>query len=512
MMRDVLKSRSRALWGLTILGLAGSLLVAWGGPRAVDDSTIGWWYVPGWPGGRSAALVLVYAGMAVMGLAWLGLGRLVATRDWCSPPRARGIVQAPTVRDLLLIGVIWVAPVMLGPALFSRDVYSYLAQGTLVHLGLNPYHDIPSVLAVHGNGHVLDAVSSFWRHTTAPYGPLFLGLISVIVAIVGSHLIAGVLLIRGLELVGLVLLAVYVPRLAQSLGTDPARALWLALLSPLMTLGLIAAGHNDVLMVGLLAAGVAIALEGRPLAGIAVCALAATIKVPALAGAAFIAVAWVRSERSLREQVRFLLAAAGIAAGVLAAVSVVTGLGTSWISSSVFSAPAKVHLAITPATSLGWTAASLLHDVGVGVGTHTLESVFGAVTAALTVMVGLWTLYRTRVSNLVVMLGTFLFVAAAGGPAAWPWYFAWGLVVVSGTSGPQRSTALAVALALSVFLVKPGGILALPIGTAPVVLAVYALIAIAALYSHRRRGGDSGAAGRSSRPLTDRTPSALVRT
>ena len=206
------------------------------------------------------------------------------------------------------------------------------------------------------------------------------------------------------------------------------------------------------------------------------------------------------------------MAAAGIAAGVLAAVSVVTGLGTSWISSSVFSAPAKVHLAITPATSLGWTAASLLHDVGVGVGTHTLESVFGAVTAALTVMVGLWTLYRTRVSNLVVMLGTFLFVAAAGGPAAWPWYFAWGLVVVSGTSGPQRSTALAVALALSVFLVKPGGILALPIGTAPVVLAVYALIAIAALYSHRRRGGDSGAAGRSSRPLTDRTPSALVRT
>ena len=52
-------------------------------------------------------------------------------------------------------------------------------------------------------------------------------------------------------------------------------------------------------MIGLLAAGIALALDGRPLAGIAVCALAATIKVPALAGAVFIAVAWARAEASL---------------------------------------------------------------------------------------------------------------------------------------------------------------------------------------------------------------------
>jgi hypothetical protein len=512
-MPDVLKSRPRALWSVTALGLAGSLLVAWGGPRSVDDSTISWWYVPGWPSGRGGGLALVYVGMALMGLAWLVLGRLVATRDWRSLPRARGSVQAPTVRDLLLIGVVWLVPLLLGPALFSRDVYSYLAQGTILHVGLNPYHDTPAVLAAHGGGHVLDAVSTFWRHTTAPYGPLFLGAISVVVAITGSHLIAGVLLIRALELVGLVLLAVYVPRLAQSLGTDPARALWLALLSPLVALELVAAGHNDVLMVGMLAAGIAVALDGHPLAGIAVCALAATIKVPALAGVVFIAVAWARAEASRRDQVRLLVAATGITVGVLAAVSVITGLGASWVSGSVFSAPAKVHLAITPATSLGWTVASLLHDVGVGVGTRTLESAFGAVTALVTVVVGLWALYRTRVPNLVVMLGTFLFVAAAGGPAAWPWYFAWGLVVVSGCPGPQRSVALAVALALSVFLVKPGGILALPIGTAPAVLAVYALIALAALYSHRRRRDrDSGAAGRSSPPLADSAPSALVRT
>ena len=60
---------------------------------------------------------------------------------------------------------------------------------------------------------------------------------------------------------------------------------------------LVAAGHNDVLMAGLLVAGVAVALEGRPLSGSAICALAATIKVPALVGAVFIAVAWARADR-----------------------------------------------------------------------------------------------------------------------------------------------------------------------------------------------------------------------
>src|SRR2546423_4096559 len=178
-------------------------------------------------------------------------------------------------------------PAAVVPALFSHGIYSYLAQGTIVHLGLNPYHDTPAVLAGHGGGHVLSAVSPFWRHTTAPYGPLFMALISVIVTITGANVILGLLAIRALELVGIVLLVIYVPRLARALGTDPARALWLALLSPLVMFELVAAGHNEMLMIGLLAAGVTIALEGRPLAGIAVCALAASRQLPAPAGPGF---------------------------------------------------------------------------------------------------------------------------------------------------------------------------------------------------------------------------------
>jgi len=179
--------------------------------------------------------------------------------------------------------------------------------------------------------------SPFWRHTTAPYGPLFLGLASVVVAVTGSHLIAGVLVMRAFELVGVALLAVFVPRLARTLGADPARATWLAVLSPLVLLELIAAGHNDVLMIGLLVAGVTLALSGRPVLGVAVCALAATIKLPALAGAVFIAIAWARAETTWSQRAKLVLAAALAAAAVVAAVSLVTGLGFSWLSTTLFS-------------------------------------------------------------------------------------------------------------------------------------------------------------------------------
>jgi len=486
--------RSRAVWAWASLGLAGSLMVALAGPGAVHDATVGWWYRPHFLANRGAAIALLYAGMGALCVAWLGLGR-----------------RLPGPGRLLIIGALWLLPLALAPPLFSRDIYSYLAQGTILHLGQSPYHSTPSDLAGLGRPHVLAAVSPFWRHTTAPYGPLFLELISLIVGVTGSDLVAGVLLTRLLELGGIVLLAIFVPRLARALGSDAGRAIWLTVLSPLVLLELVAAGHNDVLMIGLLVAGVVLALEGRPLLGIAVCALAATIKVPALAGAVFIGVSWARAEPGSGARVRFLLAGALVALGILAVVTVASGVGVSWISTSLFSTPAKVRLAITPATGLGWTLAALLHDVGIAVSSRGVESALGGVGFALTAVIGLVLLYRVRIPRVALYLGAFLLVTAAGGPAAWPWYFTWGLVLVAGARGPQRSIALAVALAVAVFLVKPNGILALPLPTAPAVIVVYALIGGAAWYSWRHRDSDHGPPGRTA-TVADATPSALART
>ncbi len=504
--------RSPSLWALAGLGFAGSLLVAYAAPGTIGDPTLSWWYRPTWPSSRGTNLALVYAGMALLAIGWLGLGRLVAGRTWRAPVVAPADQRVPTTGQLLLVAVLWILPLALGPVLYSRDVYSYLAQGTILHLGRNPYHDTPLVLARLGHAHVLAGVSSFWRHTPAPYGPLFLKLMSLIVSVTGSNLVNGALVLRAVELFGIALLAGFVPRLAHALGTDPARAVWLVLLSPVLMLELVSAGHNDVLMIGLLAAGVAVALEGRPLLGIALCALAATIKVPALAGAVFIAVAWARAEPTPRARLGLLLRGGLLTLVVLAAVSLVTGLGASWLSSSVFSTPAKVRLAITPATNVGWTVAALLHDAGVSAASRTIESAFGAVAAAFTAGAGVLLLSRLRVARLAPYLGAFLLTAAAGGPAAWPWYGTWGLVVLAACPGPQRSAGLALAIVASAFLVKPDGILAIPLGAAPAVLAVYAAAAGAAWYHRRRCGSDCGAAPRGSSGLADGTPSALVRT
>ncbi len=208
-----------------------------------------------------------------MCVAWLALGSL-----------------ALTTRELRIVGAAWCLPLLVTAPLFSQDAYSYLAQGTLVHLGIDPYRHAPAALAQAGQAHVLAAVDPFWRHTTAPYGPLFLWIVSGIVAIAGSHLILGVLLLRVLDVAGLVLLAVFAPRLARALGADPARATWWVLLSPLILFELVAAAHNDLLMIGLVVAGVTFAIERRLLVGIALCALAATIKLPAAAAIPFILV------------------------------------------------------------------------------------------------------------------------------------------------------------------------------------------------------------------------------
>jgi hypothetical protein len=471
-------------WGWAGLGLAGSLAMTAAGPAVSDGGSIHWWFTLHLPSGHSADVALFYAGLAALCLAWLGLGRRLSrspgTKPW----------------QLALIGALWCLPLVFGPALFSHDVYSYMAQGEILHLGLNPYHHAPDVLARFGHPHLLATVSPFWRTTTSPYGPLFLGLASLIAAVVGSHLILGVILMRLLEVAGVVLLALFVPRLARAVGTDPARATWLAVISPLVLLELIGAGHNDALMIGLLVAGVTLAMERRPLLGIALCAIAATVKLPAAAGIAFIAAAWARDEwgaggaDGTRPAARALALSAGVTLAVLAAVSIATGLGLSWAGSGVLSTPAKVHLAITPVTAVGWSLASLLHLLGAGASYKGIASALGVVALALTGLLALWLLRRAHYRNLVPALGGLLLVSVFAGPATWPWYLTWGLALIACCAFAQRSWALALAIVVAAVVVKPDGILALPLHSAPIVLAVYVLAAAAAWRLRRRSDSD----------------------
>jgi hypothetical protein len=239
-------------------------------------------------------------------------------------------------------------------------------------------------------------------------------------------------------------------------------------------------------MAGVMMTGIAASLRW-PLLGIAICALATTIKVPAAAGAAFIAVAWAWHTQDNWNRARVLAESALVFAAVLAVISLATGVGASWISGGLFSTPGRVHLAITPATSLGYTTATLLRDVGVGIGGHTLAAIFARVTFGLVGVYALWLLYRVRRPTLVRYLGVLLVAAAAFGPAAWPWYLCWGLVLLAACPKGPLWLAIPVVLVAGAVVVAPNGILVLSIGAAPFVLIAYILIAVLAFAYVRRQ-------------------------
>jgi hypothetical protein len=460
-------------WGWAGLGLLGSTVACLEGSRLLGSDGVRWWFTVPFPSGHTADKVVFWAGVATLCLAWLGLGRTV---------------QRTSVRHLWAIAALWCLPFLLGPPLFSRDVYSYLAQGTLVHLGHSPYHQAPVALARLHQQHVLNGVDPFWRKTTAPYGPLFLGVVSLIVGATGSHLVAGAMVIRVFDVVGMVLLAAFVPRIARAAGTDPRRALWLAMLSPLVLLQLVSPAHNDALMVGLVVAGVALALERRPLLGIALCALGATVKVPAAAAIVFIAVAWARTLSRPRERLIAIAKAAGVTVVIAAAVTLLTGLGLAWISTGLFNTPGRVRLSITPATAFGYTIAHALHHVGVPLNGKQFEATMSHVTFAITAVIGLALLYRTRFENLARQLGGLLVAIAIGGPAAWPWYFTWGLALLACWATVQRSLWVPIAIVVPAFMIIPNGQLALTLGLSPYMLLLYlALVAIAGRHWWARR-------------------------
>jgi hypothetical protein len=467
--------RWSVVWGWAVLGLAGSTLAAASGTRLLGSGAVRWWFTASFPSGHDATKIVFWVGVAALCASWLGLGRAL-----------RGV----PLWALWVVAALWCLPFVLGPPLFSRDVYSYLAQGTLVHLGHSPYHEAPIALGHLGHQHVLNGVDAFWRKTTAPYGPLFLGVISLMVGASGSHLVLGATLIRLFDLAGIILLAAFVPRLARRLGADPRRALWLAALSPLVWLQLVSPAHNDGLMVGLMVAGVTFALERRPLVGIALCALAATVKVPAAAAIPFIVVAWARTLPDSRQRALAVVKAVGLTVAVAAAVTLITGLGLAWISTGLFNTPGRVRLSITPATALGFTIAHALHHVSVPLNGKQFEATLSHVAFALTALFGLWSLYRTQFENLVRQLGLLLLAIAVGGPAAWPWYFIWGLALLACLPAVQRSSLVPVAVVVPAFIIIPTGQLALTLGLSPYMVALYVVLTALACWQWwaRRRG------------------------
>ena len=328
--------------------------------------------------------MLFYLSVALLLAAWLGVG-CQARAGLLTTGRARTVLG------------LWALPLALGPPLFSRDLYSYVSQGVIAHAGLNPYAVGPSVL---GPGSLLASVAPAWRHTPAPYGPLFVTASRWLAAAFGTTLTSEILAQRALEIAAMAVMTWSLPRLARNLGADPGQALWLGVLSPLALFSFVASGHNDGLMLALLVTGLALVTEQRLVGGLVLCALAATVKLPAVLALVFIAVSELR-DRSARDRIVRAAKMGLVPPAVVIAVTWACGLGWRWLSLSSLRLPAESRDLPTPSVAIGTFLFHVLHLLKLGVRETSAISVAQGGCALIAVGVIVWLATKVRASNMV---------------------------------------------------------------------------------------------------------------
>jgi alpha-1,6-mannosyltransferase len=397
-----------------------------------------WWLHVGGVDHERGYLVL-YVALAVLTLAWIGVG-------------VHARAGALTVHRAWALLALWATPLFIGAPVFSRDVYSYVAGGVLARRGFNPYVASPHHLA---GGPLYASIAQVWRHSPSPYGPLFELASRVTALVAGNSLMVQVITFRALELVGVVTLMMVLPLLARRFNCDSGVALWLGVLSPLALFSAVTSAHNDTSMLALMAVGLVLATGRHRASAAAFFALAATFKLPALAGLIVLyAVPWRGA--GLRTRLRLVGEALIVTAAVFIGATGLAGYGWRWLSPHALSIPTELHVLITPVVSVGALVASVVHALGDHATTRAVVTLTQHVGEVLALVGIVGVVLRTRADNIVRALGVILLVMVWLSPTVWPWYFWWGLVALAVTSA-QRSIFLALSAGAAMLLVGPGG-------------------------------------------------------
>jgi len=425
-----------------------------------------------------AALACSYAGIGLIVLCWVLIGRLAA------PGRPRRLSRSQLSHTLAM----WAVPLLVTPPLFSRDVYSYLAIGSMMSHGFNPYEYGPYDTLGDADPYA-HQVDVRWQHTASPYGPVYLLIAQGVVSLAHQNVIVGVLLQRLVELVGVALIVWALPRLARICGFDPVAALWLGALNPLVLFHLIGGGHNEALMLGAMLAGLVIALERSMIGGVVLITLGVGIKATAAMTLAFLVIMLaLRAGGRWRDLVRCGLQVGAVAALTFAAFTAVAGVGFGWVAA--LGAPGTVRSFLSVSTSLGVISgqAGLL----LGLGDHTqavldvMQPVGTLIGAGIAVAI-MWQCWQRRINPIMglgMAMGAFVLLA----PVIQPWYLLWAaLPLAVSTADPRVRTAAVWLTVLFSVTIMPNG------ATIPVFVIVQAVIVAAVVvggvsYGLRRAG------------------------
>jgi alpha-1,6-mannosyltransferase len=381
--------------------------------------------------------------------------------------RLRSLLNGLTPRALLIVAGVWSLPLLFAPPLFSADVYAYAGQGELVANHIDPYTYGPAALT----GKWVLRVDDPWRSSPAPYGPVWLWLAGRVVLIVGEHVQLAVIALRFVAVAGLLLVAATLPILARQHGVAPQRALWLGLANPFVLLHGVAGAHNDVLMVGLLVAGLAVAGRSPTSLRLVLAAVlittAALVKLPAIAALGFLPMLYPGWVARLRSAAVVLGTSAVTALGLTAA----TGLGWGWVHT--LNAGATKLSIFSPVTGIGVAVGNALEALGLVSGPNAVIRIAAEGGLALAVLVGVGLLFRAHTVGPVRALALTMVAVVALGPIVQPWYLLWGLVLMAAVGGERAMLPLgALSIALCLALLPNGrSLIRPPLYGTPVVVA-----------------------------------------
>ena len=459
-----------------VFGATGTVLMAIGALGAgarpvVQDPTFGVRLLNLPSRIQTVSLTMTTTGAVMMALAWLMLGRFALG--------SRRMSRSQLDRTLML----WALPLLIAPPMYSKDVYSYLAQSQIARIGLDPYKVGPATGL--GLDHVFTlSVPSLWRETPAPYGPLFLWLGSGISRLSGDNIVAAVLLHRLLVIIGVGLIVWATPRLARRCGVAEVSALWLGPCNPLLFMHLVAGIHNEALMLGLMLAGTEFALRGvesterllpRPLhrphdpddwaqwqplimliLGTVLIAMSSQIKLPSLLAVGFVAMALAcRWGGTFKAFVLASGALTAISVAVTAVVGWASGLGFGWIFTLGTANVVRSWMSPPTLVALGTGQVGIL----LGLGDHTtavlnLTRAIGVMIIAILVTWLLVAVLRGRlhpVGGLGVALGATVLLF----PVVQPWYLLWAIVPLATWATRPGFRGAAITLTLMVGILGP---------------------------------------------------------
>jgi alpha-1,6-mannosyltransferase len=497
-----------------VFGATGTVLMAIGALGAgarpvVQDPTFGVRLLNLPSRIQTVSLTMTTTGAVMMALAWLMLGRFALG--------SRRMSRSQLDRTLLL----WALPLLIAPPMYSKDVYSYLAQSQIARIGLDPYRVGPAPGL--GLDHVFTlSVPSLWRDTPAPYGPLFLWIGRDISDLTGDNIVAAVLCHRLVVLLGVGLIVWATPRLARRCGVAEVSALWLGPCNPLLFMHLVAGIHNEALMLGLMLTGTEFALRAvsrtrdnypagpllpRPLhwphgraewaswlplgmlvTGTVLITLSSQVKLPSLLAVGFVAMAlackWGGTARA------FLVAGSAVTAIVVVVTVLIgwaSGLGFGWLFTLGTANVVRSWMSPPTLIALGTGQVGNL----LGLGDHTtavlgLTRAIGVIIISILVSYLLMAVLRGRlhpVGGLGVALGATVLLF----PVVQPWYLLWAIIPLAtwATRPGFRGTTIVITLIVGIFGPTANGdrFALFQILDATVASAIIVLILIAITYT-----------------------------